>query len=205
MLQLSSDPKRATALLLAGFVAVVVLLYLWWPAGALVGLIGGGLAVHRIGTGMQRRAEAEQWSDLHDLTSWLADEPAAQPAAVNAAAPVWIDVPAAEEHIEPEPEPAGVPATPALRDPIREQLTGLKAQLGDGYPDFARAARLVVETQYASAARLQRELQVPYSRARRILGDLEQRHVVGPATGSLPRQVLLPKERLPELEELLAA
>jgi S-DNA-T family DNA segregation ATPase FtsK/SpoIIIE len=62
----------------------------------------------------------------------------------------------------------------------------------------------VVETQYASAARLQRELHVPYSRARRILGDLEQRHVVGPATGSLPRQVLLPKDRLPELEELLS-
>jgi len=27
---------------------------------------------------------------------------------------------------------------------------------------------------------------------------------VGPATGSLPRRVLLPKDRLPELEELLA-
>ena len=205
MLQLSSDPKRTTALLLAGFVAVLVLLHLWWPAGTLVGLLGGALAVHRIGTGMQRHAEAEQWSDLHDLTSWLSDEPAfpirAQAAVDATAAPVWIDVPAAEE--EPEPAPLA-PAAPALRDPIREQLTGLKAQLGDGYPDFARAARLVVETQYASAARLQRELHVPYSRARRILGDLEQRHVVGPATGSLPRQVLLPKDRLPELEELLA-
>ena len=109
MLQLSSDPKRATALLLAGFVAVVVLLYLWWPAGTLVGLIGGGLAVHRIGTGMQRRAEAEQWSDLHDLTSWLADEPAAQPARRRCRAPVWIDVPAAEEHIEPEERSRSLP------------------------------------------------------------------------------------------------
>lgn len=204
MLQLSSDPKRTTALLLAGFVAVLVLLSLWWPAGTLVGLLGGALAVHRIGTGMQRRAEAEPWSDLHDLTAWLADEPAAppassEPAPAAAAAPVWIDVPAAEDVTEEAPAP------PALRDPIRERLTGLKAELGDAYPDFARAARLVVETQYASAARLQRELHVPYSRARRILGDLEQRHVVGPAIGSLPRQVLLPKDRLPELEELLAA
>ncbi|HEY8318466.1 MAG TPA: DNA translocase FtsK [Amnibacterium sp.] len=199
MLQLSSDPKRTTALLLAGFVAVLVLLYLWWPAGTLVGLLGGALAVHRIGTGMQRRAEAEPWSDLHDLTAWLADEPRALPLPAAAPAPVLVHVPVAEE----EPEPAA-PAVPALRDPIREQLTGLKAQLGDDYPDFARAARLVVETQYASAARLQRELHVPYSRARRILGDLEQRHVVGPATGSLPRQVLLPKDRLPELEELLS-
>jgi len=61
-----------------------------------------------------------------------------------------------------------------------------------------------VSTQYASAARLQRDLDLPYSRARRLLADLEEQHFVGPATGSLPRQVLLPKERLPEVEALLA-
>jgi hypothetical protein len=94
---------------------------------------------------------------------------------------------------------------PAEReDPIRADLERLKDELGDDYPDFTRAARLVVSTQYASASRLQRELRVPYSRARRLLSGLEQQHVVGPPTGSLPRQVLLPKERLPELERMLA-
>lgn len=232
MLQLTSDPKRTSLLILGGFVAVAVLLYLWWPAGTLVGLAAGLLAVHRIGTSMQRRADAQQWADLHDMTAWLSDEPATAahevPAAEPAAAPlapadaIWIATastaePEAASLEEPAPAvaaavaPARVEAVPAaaaapeLRDEVRDQLSGLKAQLGDAYPDFARAARLVVETQYASAARLQRELQVPYSRARRLLTDLEQQHFVGPATGSLPRQVLMPKDRLPELEEMLTA
>jgi len=104
-----------------------------------------------------------------------------------------------------EQAPAPVEAeAPAALDPVRADLEQLKVDLGDDYRDFARAAHLVVSTQYASAARLQRDLDLPYSRARRLLSDLEERHFVGPATGSLPRQVLLPKERLPELEELLA-
>ncbi|MGN6742847.1 MAG: DNA translocase FtsK [Amnibacterium sp.] len=197
MLQLTSDPKRTTALLLGGFAAVAVLLYLWWPAGTLVGLVAGLYAVHRIGTAMQRRADAQHWADLQDVTAWLGAEPvvAGAPVAVPAApAPAPVTAPA-----------SAAPIAPALRDEVRDQLSGLKAQLGDDYPDFARAARLVVETQYASAARLKRELHVPYSRARRLLTDLEQQHFVGPATGSLPRQVLMPKDRLPELEEMLPA
>jgi DNA segregation ATPase FtsK/SpoIIIE-like protein len=97
-----------------------------------------------------------------------------------------------------------VTAELASVDPVRGDLDRLKVELGEDYRDFARAARLVVSTQYASAARLQRDLDLPYSRARRLLADLEQQHFVGPATGSLPRQVLLPKERLPEVEQLLA-
>ncbi|MBW4042702.1 MAG: hypothetical protein HIU86_11365 [Acidobacteria bacterium] len=92
----------------------------------------------------------------------------------------------------------------AIIDPVRSDRDQLKAELGDGYRDFARAARLVVSTQYASASRLQRDLDLPYSRARRLLADLEEQHFVGPATGSLPRRVLLSKDRLPEVEQLLA-
>jgi hypothetical protein len=191
MLPLTSDPKRTAVLLLGGFVAVAALLFLWWPAGTLLGLAAGGVAVVRIGTAMQRTADDQPWVDLHEVTAWLDDRaPAVAPVAPT---PVVA---------EPAPEAA---AAPVLRDEVRARLSGLKSQLGDDYPDFARAARLVVETQYASAARLQRELQVPYSRARRLLTDLEQGHVVGPATGSLPRQVLMPKDRLPELEAALAS
>ena len=193
MLLLTSDPKRTAALLLAGVVAVAALLSLWWPAGTLLGLAAGGLAVVRIGTAMQRTADAEQWADLHEVTAWLDGRESPREVAPAATAPA-VAAPAAE------PAPL-----PLLRDEVRSQLSGLKSQLGDDYPDFARAARLVVETQYASAARLQRELRVPYSRARRLLTDLERRHVVGPATGSLPRQVLMPKDRLPELEAVLAS
>ena len=184
MLQLTSDPKRTAALLLAGFVAVVALLALWWPAGTLLGLAAGGFALHRIGTAMQRGADAQQWADLRDVTAWFdTREPGAE-----AGPSTPVAVAAAPGAGAADPAPA-----PVLRDEVRSQLTGLKARLGDDYPDFARAARL------------QRELQVPYSRARRLLTDLEQQHLVGPATGSLPRQVLMPKDRLPELEAVLAS
>jgi hypothetical protein len=192
MLQLTSDPRRTAALLLTGFLAVAALLALWWPAGTVLGLVAGGLAVHRIGTAMQRAADAQQWADLHDVTAWLDGD----------RVPAVVEVPVVAEPVAAQAPQAPVPAP---RDEVRSQLTGLKTRLGDDYPDFARAARLVVETQYASAARLQRELHVPYSRARRLLTDLEQQHLVGPATGSLPRQVLMPKDRLPELEAVLAS
>jgi DNA segregation ATPase FtsK/SpoIIIE-like protein len=100
-------------------------------------------------------------------------------------------------------DPDEAEARVVTADLVRSDLEHLKEELGDDYRDFARAARLVVSTQYASAARLQRDLDLPYSRARRRLADLEQQHFVGPATGSLPRQVLMPKDRLPEVERLL--
>jgi hypothetical protein len=140
-------------------------------------------------------------------------EPEPAPATLVAEAPV----PAADPEVAAAPEPDRVDDGPevipstdfVLTDQdddgtVRADLDRLKEELGDDYLDFARAARLVVSTQYASAARLQRDLEVPYSRARRLLTDLEQQHFVGPATGSLPRVVLMPKDRLPEVERLLA-
>ncbi|MGT2427051.1 DNA translocase FtsK [Amnibacterium kyonggiense] len=127
-----------------------------------------------------------------------------EPAPVEPAPREAADVEAAPEVAEAESLESGVADAEPLPGAVRSDLERLKAELGDDYRDFARAARLVVSTQYASAARLQRDLALPYSRARRLLTDLEQQHFVGPATGSLPRQVLLPKERLPEVEQLLA-
>ncbi|GAA2753395.1 DNA translocase FtsK [Amnibacterium kyonggiense] len=129
--------------------------------------------------------------------------PEQQPAPVEAAPAARVAEPSAEPGADAVAEEEPVVAEP-LAGAVRADLEQLKADLGDDYRDFARAARLVVSTQYASAARLQRDLDLPYSRARRLLSDLEQQHFVGPATGSLPRQVLLPKERLPEVEQLLA-
>ena len=166
-----TDPKRAALLLVLGLAATAALLYLWWPAGIVVGGTAGVLAVAQIGMMMQRAASEQP------LDEALEEELVTGPVAVQ---------------------------TQEQESGVRGDLDRLKSELGDAWPDFARAARLVVSTQYASAARLQRELQVPYSRARRILDGLEHEHFVGPKTGSLPRQVLLPKERLPEVERLFA-
>ncbi|MBD7907075.1 DNA translocase FtsK [Sporosarcina gallistercoris] len=56
------------------------------------------------------------------------------------------------------------------------------------------AVQLVVEMQTASVSLLQRRFRVGYSRAARIVDQMEMRGVVGPPEGSKPRQVLVGKD-----------
>lgn len=55
------------------------------------------------------------------------------------------------------------------------------------------AVQLVIEMQTASVSMLQRRFRVGYSRAARIVDQMEMRGVVGPPEGSKPRQVLASK------------
>lgn len=61
---------------------------------------------------------------------------------------------------------------------------------------FMQAARIVIESGQGSVSYLQRRLKVGHSRAGRIMDQLEESGVVGPAQGSKPRDVLLSKEQL---------
>jgi S-DNA-T family DNA segregation ATPase FtsK/SpoIIIE len=54
---------------------------------------------------------------------------------------------------------------------------------------FDEAVRLVVEYQQASTSFLQRRMKVGYSRAARLMDELERAGVVGPADGAKPRQI----------------
>ena len=59
---------------------------------------------------------------------------------------------------------------------------------------YDEAVQLVTEMQTASVSMLQRKFRVGYSRAARIIDQMEMRGVVGPPDGSKPRQVLISKE-----------
>ena len=61
-------------------------------------------------------------------------------------------------------------------------------------PYFLEAARLVISTQQGSTSAIQRRFNIGYNRAGRIIDQLEQVGVVGIATGSAPRSVLLSDE-----------
>lgn len=63
---------------------------------------------------------------------------------------------------------------------------------------FQEAIRLICADGRASASLLQRRLKVGYARAARILDQLEQAGIVGPAEGSKPRELLIknPEEYL---------
>lgn len=58
-----------------------------------------------------------------------------------------------------------------------------------------QAIEIVIETGSASTTLLQRKLKIGYARAARIIDQLEERGIVGPYAGSMPRQVLITKER----------
>ncbi len=58
----------------------------------------------------------------------------------------------------------------------------------DMYQD---ALRVVVESGKASTSLLQRRLRVGYARAARIIEEMEEQGVIGPADGSRPREVLI--------------
>ncbi|HKC14899.1 MAG TPA: DNA translocase FtsK [Patescibacteria group bacterium] len=69
-------------------------------------------------------------------------------------------------------------------------------------PLFAEAVRIVCQYDRASASLLQRRLSIGYSRAARVLDQLENEGVVGHAEGSKPRDVLVrdPEEFINNLD-----
>lgn len=68
---------------------------------------------------------------------------------------------------------------------------------------FDEALRLVVIHQQGSASLLQRRMKVGYSRAARLVDELEAAGIVGPPNGSSKgREVLVDEDYLEELEEL---
>ncbi|TYQ15804.1 UNVERIFIED_CONTAM: DNA translocase FtsK [Acetivibrio alkalicellulosi] len=78
---------------------------------------------------------------------------------------------------------------------------GIKEQdLGDNDELLPKAIELVVEAGQASVSLIQRKFKVGYARAARIVDQMEERGIVGPFEGSKPRQVLITKHQLQELE-----
>ena len=74
-------------------------------------------------------------------------------------------------------------------------------EVGDDYDELLPAAiEVVVETGMASVSMLQRRLKLGYSRAARLVDQMEEKGVVGPFEGSKPRQVLITKDQWQEMQ-----
>jgi len=63
-----------------------------------------------------------------------------------------------------------------------------------------QAADVIFETKQASVSMLQRRLKLGYSRAARIVDQLEEIGILGPYEGSKPRQILITKEQWQEMQ-----
>jgi S-DNA-T family DNA segregation ATPase FtsK/SpoIIIE len=55
---------------------------------------------------------------------------------------------------------------------------------------YDEAVQIVIRSKQASTSFLQRRLKVGYSRAARLLDDMELRGIVGPADGNKPRKIM---------------
>lgn len=75
--------------------------------------------------------------------------------------------------------------------PSEIEEVAIEEQTDDLYDE---AVQLVTDMQTASVSLLQRRFRVGYSRAARIIDQMELRGVVGPYEGSKPRQVLVSKQ-----------
>ncbi|MGG3451281.1 FtsK/SpoIIIE family DNA translocase [Domibacillus aminovorans] len=74
---------------------------------------------------------------------------------------------------------------------IPEDIPETTAQSEDELYDDA--VQLISEMQTASVSMLQRRFRIGYSRAARLIDEMEMRGIIGPYEGSKPRTVLIPK------------
>jgi S-DNA-T family DNA segregation ATPase FtsK/SpoIIIE len=77
---------------------------------------------------------------------------------------------------------------------LERKRSAMKSASGQRDEFFEEAARLIVRHQQGSVSLLQRRLKVGYSRAARLVDELESAGIVGPYDGSKAREVLLESE-----------
>ncbi len=90
-------------------------------------------------------------------------------------------------------------APPQYNDEIISQPVQLNGKGGivmdfdhEGGDDMFRdAVRVVIESRKASTSLLQRRLRIGYARAARIIEEMEEQGIIGPADGARPRDVLI--------------
>jgi S-DNA-T family DNA segregation ATPase FtsK/SpoIIIE len=80
---------------------------------------------------------------------------------------------------------------PSIYDKKKQSSAGLFADVD---PMFEEAAKVIVRHQQGSVSLLQRKLKLGYSRAARIVDQLEEAGIVGPNDGSKARKVLVENE-----------
>ncbi len=73
-------------------------------------------------------------------------------------------------------------------------------EAGDYDPMLPQAVDVIFETQQASVSMLQRRLRLGYSRAARIVDQMEEIGVVGPFEGSKPRKIMISKQQWQEMQ-----
>jgi len=92
-----------------------------------------------------------------------------------------------------------------IEQSIQEKEKGSSAKVVETAEDngdelLPAAVEVVLETGQASVSMLQRRLKLGYSRAARLVDQMEERGIVGPFEGSKPRQLLITRAQWQEMQ-----
>jgi len=100
-------------------------------------------------------------------------------------------------HIANQPEPNELIIETVKSD------TNSSSNLGDSIEDelLTQAIELVITNNQGSISLLQRRLSIGYSRAARLIDEMERLKIVGPFTGSKAREVLVDESYLEMIDE----
>jgi len=101
------------------------------------------------------------------------------------------------KHIQKQPK-SGELELPSVQEQVGDEPGA--AQNGERDALFYEALRLVVTHQQGSISLLQRRLRIGYSRAARLIDELEAAGIVGPFTGSKARDVLVDESYLEDID-----
>lgn len=105
----------------------------------------------------------------------------------------FVDTPEVESVIKHIADQQGFPEPFYLPEYKNEDEGGAgntDLKISDLDDNFDDAARLIISAQHGSTSLIQRKMQLGYNRAGRIMDQMEQLGIVGPAQGSKPREVL---------------
>ena len=100
-------------------------------------------------------------------------------------------------YIQNQPGP-GPYRLPEVEQEPEVTLSDKSSQSGARDELFEEAARIIVRSQQGSVSLIQRKLSIGYTRAARIVDQLERAGIVGTFAGGKPREVLVPDEILLE-------
>ena len=103
--------------------------------------------------------------------------------------------------VSPLLEPYSLPDVPEPGSESKDDFDN-EPSSGEIDPLFVDAAVLTVQTQQGSTSNIQRRMKLGYNRSGRIMDQLEEFGIVGPARGSKPREVLVKTES--QLRQMLA-
>ncbi len=77
---------------------------------------------------------------------------------------------------------------------LKQQTSGTSGMIHEKDELYDEAVKLVIETNQASTSLLQRRMRLGYGRAARLIDIMEQQGIVGPPSGSKPREILVNRE-----------